>query len=1427
MPVMDGFHLLKECKSDAKLHKIPFVFVTGAFLDDKDEELAAKAGVSAFIRKPVEPSEVIRIIEAVLFKTRPGRRGRKPKADKASTEKQFSVKLLKKLEAAIGGREPAAAKQEETEDTLSQVEDEQQVLLDTMTQGVVCVDAECKIVSINPAAKKILGLGEDQLIGKRPTELRWSAVHEDGTDFPLHEFPLLVALREGKSVKDVIVGFFNRQDELHHWINVSAVPQFRKNEETPYQVCAVFEDITDSFLTFKAVQENESRLNAMIENSSDAILAIDSNYCVISVNSAAQKSYSLVAGSLSIGQNILAMLPPDRQSFWDDVFKRALRCEHVTFEHHFDTGEGPLDFEFSANPIMSPSSRVSGISLFGRNITERKKNEQALSEIQDHYRQLIENSAEAIYVVQDGRVKFARSGLSPITGYTGDEIMNLPLTKMIHPDDLPILLEMHARRMRGEEAQYEYIYRAIHKSGEIRWVNAHVTDIPWEGRPASLMFQSDITEHKMLEETIGVTNRLFKMLFLCNEAVVMARDEHELLQSICNIMVETGGYRMAWVGYAEYDELKSVRPVASYGFVDSYLETASITWAEDMHGLGPTGKAIREGITAVNPDVSLNPDFAPWLEEAHRLGYAGSIALPLRAAGKVIGALNVYTSDLGAFSAEEVQLLEQLAADLVFGISSLRERRQRETADEALRESEQRFRKAVQSTTDIVWDWDIGTGHLDWYGDVDRMLGFDPAELPRTRAAWESRLHEEDRDRVTAALNRHAQTGEPYNTEYRIHRKDGSTRVWIDRGLAIHDLNGEVTRSVGACVDITEHRQADQRDKVRRDLAIALSTTASMAGAVEHGLDAALQISGMNAAGIYLLNEKTGDYVVISSQGYETERQERFHVLKADSENARLIRAGKPVYARVEDMPPPFDEQFKTGNWAYSATVPIVHEGKAIACLVTASHAFADLGHEVRRSLEQVTSDIGAVIARIRSREALQASEARYRFIADNTMDVIWALDKNLRYTYISPSVTRQRGYTVEEAMHLDVTTMITPSSLNAFIQVLQTTMSPSMGASNSLTTFTEKLELYCKDGSTKWSEISFTVLRDDKGEFTGLLGISRDITERMKFEAELRGSEEKYRALVENAGEGIIVAQDSHLKFANARATGLLGYSTDELKNLAPSQLIHPDDLDMVVQKLSDVVQKDASEPPFEFRTITKIGDTRWLEIHMALIEWEGLPAILNFLSDITQRKKAEAELQQALDQITSTLEGSMEAIAMMSELRDPYTAGHQRRVTELAMAIATEMGFSEDQLRGLRVAGLLHDVGKVYVPSEILSKPGKLTVLEKGLAKAHAEAGYDIVKTIKFPWPVHSIIRQHHERMDGSGYPFGLKGQEILIEARVLAVADVVEAMMSHRPYRPALGLDKALDEIITNKGTLYDETIVDICVSLFREKDFNFTA
>jgi putative nucleotidyltransferase with HDIG domain len=212
-------------------------------------------------------------------------------------------------------------------------------------------------------------------------------------------------------------------------------------------------------------------------------------------------------------------------------------------------------------------------------------------------------------------------------------------------------------------------------------------------------------------------------------------------------------------------------------------------------------------------------------------------------------------------------------------------------------------------------------------------------------------------------------------------------------------------------------------------------------------------------------------------------------------------------------------------------------------------------------------------------------------------------------------------------------------------------------------------------------------------------------------------------------------------------------------------------------------------------------------------------------YFRDITDRKESEKKIKDSFEKLRRTLEETVNSLSSALETRDPYTAGHQRRDAQLACKIAKEMGLSDDQIEGLRIASLLHDIGKMAVPAEILSKPTKLTAIEYGLIKVHPEVGYNILKDVEFPWPIAQIVYQHQERLDGSGYPRGLKGDEILLEARILAVADVVEAMSSHRPYRPALGLIQALDEINKNKGIFYDSQAVDACLRVFQEKGFKF--
>jgi putative nucleotidyltransferase with HDIG domain len=208
-----------------------------------------------------------------------------------------------------------------------------------------------------------------------------------------------------------------------------------------------------------------------------------------------------------------------------------------------------------------------------------------------------------------------------------------------------------------------------------------------------------------------------------------------------------------------------------------------------------------------------------------------------------------------------------------------------------------------------------------------------------------------------------------------------------------------------------------------------------------------------------------------------------------------------------------------------------------------------------------------------------------------------------------------------------------------------------------------------------------------------------------------------------------------------------------------------------------------------------------------------------------IEKLEKKILDLEKSKKQVKHLFEDVILTMDKITEIKDPYTAGHQQRISQLAVTIAKELNLPQDKIEGIRIAALLHDLGKICIPVETLNRPSKLSEIEYSLIRDHPQAGYDILKSIDFSYPIVKIILQHHERLNGSGYPQGLKSEDILLEAKIIGVADVVEAMSSHRPYRPALGIDKALEEISQNKGILYDPEVVDTCLKLFKEKGFKF--
>jgi PAS domain S-box-containing protein/putative nucleotidyltransferase with HDIG domain len=459
-----------------------------------------------------------------------------------------------------------------------------------------------------------------------------------------------------------------------------------------------------------------------------------------------------------------------------------------------------------------------------------------------------------------------------------------------------------------------------------------------------------------------------------------------------------------------------------------------------------------------------------------------------------------------------------------------------------------------------------------------------------------------------------------------------------------------------------------------------------------------------------------------------------------------------------------------------------------------------------------VQCNIRDITERKRVQEVLRENEEKYREIFEGITDAFYRTDKEGILLIVSPSIEKLLGYVPDEAIGKNLGEIyVNPEERDQFLSLLL-----EKGEVKGF-----EAALRAKDGSVVFVSTNAQFYRDTQGNILGVQGLSRDVTERMLMEKALLESEERFRRLADATWEGIIIHREGIILDANGSFLKILGCNTEEVIGHSVLEFLAPESIEPALQILKEGI--DLPQIYFEAMGLRKDKTVFPLELLGRPIRCKNLDARVLAIRDITDRKRAEEQLRQTLESLEKALGATIQVMVSAVESRDPYTAGHQLRSANLSQAIATEMGLPQDRIDGIRMAGSIHDIGKLSIPAEILSKPTKLTNIEFSLIKEHSKQGYEILKSVEFPWPLAEIVYQHHERADGSGYPRNLKGDDILMEARILAVSDVVEAMASHRPYRPALGLNEALAEIENNKGTLYDVDAVDACLRLFREKGY----
>lgn len=448
--------------------------------------------------------------------------------------------------------------------------------------------------------------------------------------------------------------------------------------------------------------------------------------------------------------------------------------------------------------------------------------------------------------------------------------------------------------------------------------------------------------------------------------------------------------------------------------------------------------------------------------------------------------------------------------------------------------------------------------------------------------------------------------------------------------------------------------------------------------------------------------------------------------------------------------------------------------------------------------------------------ENLRRQRKEFQTIFDSMPTAIWCTDREGRVAGANRAAALSLGLSVEDMVGKSLPEIFPAdeaSRLTADLAEILDSGTAKIGMIE---------ERALPSGEKRVVHTDETPYHGDASHIMGMMVVKRDITKQRETEDRFHETEEMFRLFMEHNPIYVFFKDENirslrlsrnYEKMLSMPLDQILGKTMDEIfpSDLARSMI--QDDLRVLREQKTVEVEET-------------LGERHYTTTKFPIIRSGKPPLLAGFTIDITKQKQNEKALKESVARLRRLMGHTIDVIARAVELKDPYTSGHQKRVSDLARAIATEMGLSSEEIDCIRLTGSIHDLGKIAIPSEILSMPRKLTRIERSLIRTHAEKGREILLGIEFPWPIADIVAQHHERLDGSGYPRHLKGNKILRESRIIAVADVVEAIASHRPYRPALGTDVAMAEIEKHRGVLYDPDAVDACLRLLREKRFSLS-
>jgi PAS domain S-box-containing protein/putative nucleotidyltransferase with HDIG domain len=705
-----------------------------------------------------------------------------------------------------------------------------------------------------------------------------------------------------------------------------------------------------------------------------------------------------------------------------------------------------------------------------------------------------------------------------------------------------------------------------------------------------------------------------------------------------------------------------------------------------------------------------------------------------------------------------------------------------EQANERLRMMEEQYRLSFENITDMVLVFDANLTITSVSPSAERILGYRPEEfVGRPIEDLKNILTPESFQMAVQNIGQILQGEIITSAVYDVIARDG-TRKYLDISGSPLVRDGKIDGLVCDARDVTERVLAESARRESEELF----------GQFMRYFPGSAYIKDSDRRIIYLTGN-TEEYFGVKPQEWLGKRSEDIW----PEEIALLSRKDDEAVLRGEVVQSISQRPQKDGAHTWI------------------THRFPIHRHNKPPLIGCISLDI---TGQKQAEENLRESEKRYRELYDFLPIPVYEMDFQSTITSVNHAIYETFGGTEEDFKRgFKAWQLLTPEAVEQSVENIQRLLNGEpLGGT--------EYRLKRLDG-TEFPAIVFSRLIFEQGKPVGLRGAVVNITDRKRTEEVIRESEANFRRSMDDSPLGIrVVTADGETLYANRAILDMYGYaSIEEFQGVPLKQRYTPESYAAYLARRAKRDRGERDQTEYTIDIVTQNGDIRNVRAFRKQIVWNGQPHDQIIYQDITRQIQAEEALRESVGNLRKALGGTIRAIASVVETKDPYTAGHQRRVADIARAIAQEMKLPRERIDGLRMAGIIHDIGKVSVPSEILSSPRKLSSLEFSLIKTHAQSGHDIVREIEFPWPIARIIIEHHERMDGSGYPNALTGDQILPESRILAVADVVEAMATHRPYRPSLGLEAALDEITQNRGRLYDPEVVDACLRLFREKDY----